>query len=234
MKLRLTFLTAVGATLAASPAHAAVLKANKECYREGDVRDPVIFVGGPFTPGGTVNVTRDGLPVGPLRANAAGVVSGLITRPPIIDPAKERRFTLVVTDQANPALTGTLTSLVSQLNVTVRPSGGPPAARRRITARGFTGGGTLYAHVVRGRSRRNVRIGTLTGACGTLRARKRIFRRGTRNGTYRVQFDASRSYSPAAYPRQRFRVRIYNIFRPRSSAAGASTASPSERWVRID
>lgn len=229
MKLRLTFLTAVAVALAASPAEAAVLFANKQCYREADPRDPVIFGGGPFTPGGSVNVTRDGLPIGALQANAAGLVSGILTRPPVIDPAKERPFMLVATDQRNPALTATLTRLVSQLDVTVRPTGGRPGIRRRITARGFTGGGSLYAHVVRARSRHTVRIGRLSGACGTLKVRRRVFRKRTRNGTYRVQFDASRSYSTTTYPSLTFRVRIFTIFRPRRSAASAS-----QRWVRID
>ena len=228
MKLRLTLLTAVAVALAASPAEAAVLTANKECYREADPRDPVVFTGGPFTPGGFVNVSRDGLPIGELRATARGIVSGILTRPPIIDPARERRFTLVATDQRNPALTGALTRLVFQLDVTVRPTGGRPAVRRRISARGFTGGGSLYAHVVRGRRARNVRIGRLAGPCGKLTARKRIFGTRTRNGTYRVQFDASRGYSTTTYPKLAFRVRIFTIFRRRSSAAS------TERWVRID
>ena len=228
MKLRLILLTAVAVALAASPAHAAVLIANKQCYREADPRDPVIFTGGPFTPGGFVSVSRDGLPIGELQATAAGVVSGILTRPPIIDPARQRPFSLVATDQRNPALTGALTRLVSQLNVTVRPTGGRPAVRRRITARGFTGGGSLYAHVARRSRVRNVRIGRLAGPCGTLTTRKRIFRTRTRNGTYRVQFDASRRYAKGTYPKLTFRVRIFTIFRPRSSAASA------ERWVRTD
>ena len=229
MKLCLTVVTAVAAAMAASPAQAAFLNANKQCYREGDARDPVIFGGGPFTRGGTVNVSRDGLPIGTLQADGAGNVSGILTRPPVIDPRRERPFTLVATDQANPALTGTLSRLVSQLDVTVRPTGGSPAVRRRITARGFTGGRTLYAHVVRGRRVRNVRIGRLTGPCATLRARKRVFAKRTRNGTYNVQFDSSRRYSTATWPSLNFRVRIFTIFRPRASAAGVS-----ESWVRTD
>ncbi len=233
MKLRFTLLTVVAVALTASPAQAATLIANKQCYREGDASDPVRFLGGPFTPNGNVNVTRDGIPIltqegRPLRANAAGIVAGILTRAPIIDPVKERPFTLVATDAANPALTGTLTRLVSQLDVTVRPPGGRPATRRRINARGFTGGGTLYAHVVRGRSRRNVRIGRLTGPCGTLTARKRLFRKGARVGTYRVQFDASRGYSPRTYPQQTFRVRIFTLFRSRAGAASSAD------WLRID
>jgi hypothetical protein len=226
--LRLTVLTAVAVALAASPAQAAVLNANKQCYREGDLRDPVIFGGGPFTPGGRVNVTRDGIPIGELEVNAAGNVSGVLTRPPIIDPADQRPFNLVATDQANPALTGTLTRLVSQVEIRVRPERASPATRRRITARGFTSGLSLYAHIRRGRSRRNVRIGALTAPCGTLQARRRLFRKGSKNGFYRVQFDTSPTLSPAAHPNVAFRVRIYTRFRR------ASSASIAERWVRLD
>ena len=228
MKLRLTLLTVLAVALGASPAHAAVLYANKQCYREADPLDPVIFTGGPFTPGGFVNVSRDGLPIGELQATLAGIVSGTLTRPPIIDPARERRFSLVATDQRNPALIGTLTRLVSRLDVTVRPTGGRPSATRRITARGFTGGRRLYAHIVRGRRARVVGIGPLTGPCGKVDARKRLFRERQKSATYRVQFDSSRRYSSRTYPRLAFRVRIFTILRPRASAAGA------ERWVRID
>lgn len=227
MKLRLTFPLVLALALAASPAQAAVLNANKQCYREGDDKDPVIFGGGPFTPRGMVNVTRDGLSIGALEANPAGMVSGLLTRPPIIDPARQRPFTIVATDARNPALTGTLTRLVSQLDVNVRPTGGRPAIRRRIAARGFTGGTNLYAHIVRGRKRRNVAIGRLAGPCGTLTARKRIFRKDTRNGSYVVQFDSNRRYSTTSHPKLVFRVRIFTVLR-RSSAASAS-----ERWVKV-
>ena len=226
MKLRLAFLAGVTLAVMAAPAEAAVLNANKACYREGDARDPVRFGGGPFTPFGMVNVTRDGLPIGALQANGAGIVAGILTRPPIIDPSKERPFTLVATDQTNPALNGRLTRLASQLEVVVRPTGGRPAIRRRIRARGFTEGGTLYAHVVRGSKRRTVRLGRLSGVCGTLSARRRIFRKRTKNGTYRVQFDTSRRYSATTYPSVPFRVRIFTIRRPTSSSA-------SQSWVRI-
>ena len=229
MKLGLTFLTAVAISVVAAPAQAAVLNANKPCYREGDAKDPVVFGGGPFTPGGNVNVTRDGLPIGTLETDAAGNISGVLTRPPIIDPANERSFTLMATDQVNPGLTGTLTRLVSQLDVNVRPTGGKPAVKRRISARGFTGGGSLYAHVVRRGKTRNVRIGALTGPCGTLSTKKRVFSKKAKNGTYRVQFDASPSYSTATYPSLTFRVRIFTVFRRRASSAGGG-----ESWVRVD
>ena len=229
MKPCLAALTAVAATLVASPAQAAVLNANKQCYREGDRRDPVIFGGGPFTPGGNVNVTLDGLLLPTPLVARGGIIAGTLSMAPDIDPARERPFTLVATDQSNPALTGTLVRLASQLRVGVRPTGGRPDRIRRISARGFTGATTLYAHVVRGRSRRTVRIGRLRGPCGTLSVRRRVFRRGARSGRYRVQFDANRRYASTSYPSVVFRVRIFTVFRPRASAAGVG-----ERWVAVD
>lgn len=229
MKLGLAALTAVAVALIPTSAQAAVLTANKQCYREGDQRDPVVFGGGPFTPGGMVNVTFDGILLPQPLLATGGIIAGRLSNAPNIDPARQRPFTIVATDQANPAMTGTLTRLASQLRVGVRPAGGRPARVRRISARGFTGGGTLYAHVVRGRSRRTVKIGRVKGACGTLTVKRRVFRRGTRNGRYRVQFDTSRRYARTTYPSVAFRVRIFTVFRPRSSAAG-----PSQRWMALD
>lgn len=223
MKLRRAVLIAVAVVLpAASPATAATIGVDEPCYQE---REPVNLLGGGFTPNGAVTVSRDGFffPT-PLTASPAGIVSGRLAAP-VVDPLEERRFTVVATDQANPALTASVTPLATRLSVVVRPGGGRPATRRRITARGFTEGGTLYAHVVRGRSRRTVRVGRLTQPCGKLTTRKRIFRRGTRNGNYKVQFDTRRRYRRTTIPRVTFRVRIFTLFRPSSSAAAG------ERWA---
>ena len=228
MTLRAGGLASVPAALllTAAPAGAATLNVDKPCYQE---REPVSLSGGPFTPNGLVRVSRDGFvfPT-PLLADGAGMVSGRLTAP-VIDPADERRFTLVAADGANPALTATATPLASKLSVTVRPGGGRPAVRRRIRARGFTEGGSLYAHIVRGSARRNVRIGALSGSCGRLETRRRIFRKKTKNGTYRVQFDTHRRFMRTTIPRVTFRVRIFTVFRPRTSAASAS-----ERWIPLD
>jgi len=203
--------------LAAAPARAAVLSTDRECYREGE---PVRLGGGPFTPGGLVDVSRDGarLP-GPLTADAAGTVAGQLAAP-APGQAEERPFRIAASERANPALTGSVVRLVSQFGVTVRPARGNPGVRRRVTARGFTGGGTLYAHAVRGRRRRTVRIGRLAGACGTLTARTRILRRGAGRGTYRVQFDTRRGYSRKTVPRVTFKVPVSRSFRAPGAARG--------------
>jgi hypothetical protein len=72
--------------------------------------------------------------------------------------------------------------------------------------------------VVRGRYRRNVRIGSLKGACRALSARKRLLARRTRRGTYTVQFDTQRRYSSKTPVRYRFSVPVYRTFGSRASA----------------
>ena len=61
-------------------------------------------------------------------------------------------------------------------------------------ARGFTTGPTLWAHVVRGNTRRNVKLGAVKGACGGLKARKRLLPRNAPVGVYTLQFDTFRRY----------------------------------------
>jgi len=167
-----------------------------------------------------VDVWRDGarLP-GPLTADAAGSIAGQLAAP-APGQAEERPFRIAASNRANPRLTGSVVRLVSQFGVSVRPGRGRPGTRRRITARGFTGGGTLYAHTVRGRRRRTVRVGRLAGACGILTARTRILLRRAGRGTYRVQFDTRRTYSGKTVPRVIYKVPVSRTFRPPIAARG--------------
>jgi len=211
---------------AAAPAQAATLVGDQACYQEGE---PVKVVGTGFTPNGRVDFSRDNLAASSLVADATGRVQGQIGAPSI-SPRRERRFSLVATDAANPANVASLTPLATVFNVTVRPLGGNPARRRRISARGFTEGRTLYVHIRRRGTGRNIRLGRLGRPCGTKRVRKRLFRRGAKTGVYRVQFDTRRRYSRRAFPKVTYRVQIFPVFR--SSVASAAFAT-SERWTRV-
>ena len=227
MRRRLAVLPVLAAALAASaPAHAATLTGDQACYQENE---QVNVVGTGFTPGGVVNFSRDNQAVGPLQADAAGTVRGFAFAPRI-SPSLTRRFTLEGRDATNPAVAAAITPFVTRFGVTVRPTGGNPARPRRIRARGFTDGRTLYAHVRRRGRGRNIRLGRLKKPCGTKSVRKRIFRRGTRPGLYRVQFDARRRYSRRAAPRVIYRVRVFRTFRT-SLASGAAFGLQDERWM---
>jgi hypothetical protein len=108
----------------------------------------------------------------------------------------ERRRTYTATDLSDPALTGAAKLLVTAVEVRVRPLHGPPGRILRITARGFERGRTLWAHLRRARGGRvtNQRMGRVRGACGTVRARRRLLPAYAPDGRYRVQFDDHRAF----------------------------------------
>jgi hypothetical protein len=228
--VRLASALAIGASLlwaATAQAAAPSLVATKLCYQE---REPVVFGGGPFTPGGLVDVRRDALYVGALTAEKDGAVVGTINAP-VVDPAKVRPFSLVARDRANPSLLAQLNPLATVFEVAVRPTTGRPNRIRRITARGFTTGTTLYVHVRRGRRGRNLRVGGLKPPCGDLSVRKRIFRRNARRGTYKIQFDTAPTYSARRVPRVVFMVTVLRRFRGASAALNPfAGGSLIERW----
>ncbi len=107
---------------------------------------------------------------------------------------------------------------------TLRP--GPPNRRLRVRARGFTTGKTLYAHVRKGRYRRNIKLGRLRGACRTLSVRKRFFGRRPPTGRYLVQFDTRRRFSRKTKVGLRTYVRVYRRVRFNSASASASRVEP--------
>jgi hypothetical protein len=191
-------------TLTATPA--------KDCYRGGGVVNPetgvlsgevVTLSGTGFTPGGKVTITSDGKLLGTDVADAAGNFSGGLT----LNLARgQTRKTYAATDQANPALTASVPLRTSALTVNLRPKEGQPDRRFRIGARGFTTGKRLYAHIVKGRFRRTVKIGTLKGLCHKITARKRLFPSNLASGIYRVQFDSKRRYS------KKTRVKVLRAF----------------------
>ena len=206
---------------ACSPVEAATLAADKACYREGE---PVSLTGGAFSPGGPVELSRDGTPLaGPFTADPRGNLAASLPAPGAGTTGR-RAFSITATARAAAGQSATLTRLVSRFDVRLRPAAGRASLIRRIDALGFTAGGTLYAHVVRGRRRRTVRVGTLSGACGNLSARKRLLRAAGR-GTYRVQFDTRRRYSRRTVPRVTYRVPVSRRFLPSRSARGHTSTS---------
>lgn len=221
-------------TLALAPgaASAATLGFNKPCFREVS---PATLGGTGYTPNGDVALAREGAVFGAITAGPFGAFG--LTR--LADPVTsgERRINFQATDVTNPAITAATQLRVSALAISVRPSGGAPSRLRRVRARGFVGGRTLYAHVRRGRRYKlRVRIGRLRGACATVSARSRLLKRRTPVGTYRVQFDARRRYSRCRQVTTTrtclvLRVRVFRIFR--FSSASASSAGTAEAWEQV-
>ena len=196
------------------------------CYRE---QSTVHLVGGGFTQNGQVVFTRDGTPIGnPIVASAAGELFPQLILPGLV--AGQKRLTYVATDQTNPALTAQVSLLVTATDVGLRPEGGAPHRLLTINARGFFGGGTLYAHVVRtGRhagKARNLRIGRIRGSCKQVEARRRLFSKGTAPGKYRVQFDTFRRYKSKREIETEFVVTVFRTAgTARATSSGLSPAS---------
>jgi hypothetical protein len=165
----------------------------RPCYRE---TTQVNLVARDYTPNGNVDFTREGRLVATLQADGVGTIQARLTLPGLL--TGERVLTYVGTDQTNPALTAQVSLRTTATDVRVAPRTGRPNRRLRIRARGFKGGRTLWAHITRakrGAARvRTVRIGRVRGRCWQARATKRLFRRTTAPGRYRVQFDTFRRY----------------------------------------
>jgi hypothetical protein len=196
------------------------------CYRE---RQTVFLTGAGFTPNGTVEFSRDGTPLvdpdGPIVADAAGQVSPRLILPGLV--SDQRELTYIATDKTNNALRTQVSLLVTATDVTLTPSRGAPNRLLTIRARGFFGGRTLYAHVVRtgkhpGRAR-NMRIAAIQGSCKKATARKRLFFHDTAPGHYRVQFDTFRRYVAKRKVKTNFAVTVYR----RAGTARATGLSPA-------
>ena len=215
-------------TLAGPPAAAAEATLGVDpvapCYRELSV---VHLPGDGFTPSGDVVFTRDGTPLGdPVVADGGGQLVDVALRLPGL-VSDQLRLTYVATDQTDTSLTARVSLLVTATDVVLKPKRGPPNRLLKISARGFFGGRTLYAHVVRTGKRagraRNMRIGRIKGSCKTVTARKRLFFQHTSPGHYRVQFDTFRRYKAKRTVETNFTVTVYR----RAGTARATGLSPA-------
>jgi hypothetical protein len=226
MKLCLAAVATAAVTLVGpSAASAATLTTfpAKPCFGSGD---RITFRGTGFTPGGIVDFTRDGEPLSadePIAARADGTVTAGLNV--VVNGSGVQRRSYAATDRTNPALTAATPVTVSALDVNMRPRSGAPGEARRIVAEGFTGGTTLWAHIVfRGRVR-NLRVGALTGACRNLTTRKRLFGENPPFGRHLIHFDTSRKFRKSDPPQRiSFSFRIF-----RTSNPGAATASTAAR-----
>jgi hypothetical protein len=192
---------ALAAPSAASAASLTVTP-QKRCYSSGE---SVNLLGTGFSPLGSASVTRDGAPLGALSTDATGAFNGVLT---LAQNSGQQTRTYTATDSDDSGLTASAQMTVSAVRVGLKPAQGAPGRILTITARGFTTGPTLWAHVIRGKSKRNVKIGLLKGACGGLKTRKRLLPRDAAFGVHKLQFDTFRRYSPNRPVRDRFTITV--------------------------
>ena len=190
MTRSLAVVVGVAALAFPSAASAASLTVSpqKRCYGSGE---SVNLLGTGFTPFSTSTVTRGGLAFPPLATDENGAFNGELTLR--VDRGRETR-TYTATDDTDSSITASAQITVSSVLVGLRPASGPPGRRLTITAQGFTTGPTLWVHVVRGKSRRNIKLGRVKSACGELKTRRRLLPRNAPVGVYTLQFDTFRRY----------------------------------------
>lgn len=228
-------LTGAGAVIALSgllpsSAAAAVVVADRPCYRDGASAG---FLGAGFQPGQPVAITLDSQQLATQVAGPTGAVAGRISSLAPIARSEMQR-SLVMSQVSNPAVAAAARFTQTKVYVVTKPRRFRPGKRLRIRAGGFYGAGTtLYAHV-RGPKKRNLRIGRILGPCGKVSATKKVLlKRRDPVGLYPTQFDTLRRYRGLNVPIG-FR-KTYGIRRIiRFSRQGALSSPPlggSETWA---
>ena len=197
---------AAGVIALAAPAtaSAAMLEVTpqKRCYSSGE---SVNLLGSGFSPLGSASVTRDGAALGALQTDANGAFTGILT---VAQTSGKRTKTYTASDDAVPTLSASTQITVSAVRVDLSPTDGAPGRRMSIKASGFTTGKTLWAHLTKGRSKRTIKLGSLSGACGGLKTRKRLLPRNAALGLHTIQFDTFRRYDPKQAVRYRYTVDV--------------------------
>ena len=216
------------AVLSAPAAAAApTLSTDQQCYAAG--RDVSTLTGSGFTPNGQVAMALSRLAGDPgTFTTTAGPTGGFVVRVEVpsfdwfgLRAWEAMALPVTATDTAlaaaNPALgpagvTATATATYTDWGVRVpawAAGKGHPRRLMTVTALGWRSEGkTMYAHYTRGgKLVKTVRIGALTGPCGSTTRHLREFPfRPVPAGTWRVQFDTSLEY--------RVPGESYSVYRP--------------------
>jgi hypothetical protein len=178
MRRAIAFLGGIGALLLpAASARAATIVPLRPCYVSAGPADaqrqPIDIDAQGFTPNGAASIALDGQVILPeAQVDPSSRILGELPAP--FQAAGQRPFTLTITDKTNSAISVAATSLITALDVHVRPADARPSSRVRFRGRGFTGGPSVYGHYLRkGKARKTVPLATATGPCGTFDVRRR-------------------------------------------------------------
>lgn len=206
LRMTRSLAVAAGLVVLAAPATASAASLDiapaKRCYSSGE---SVNLMGTGFSPLGSASVTRDGTPLGALQTDANGAFNGILT---LAQTSGKRTKTYTASDQSVSTLTASKQITVSAVRVDLSPANGAPGRRMSIKASGFTTGKTLWAHVKKGKSKRTLEVGTLSGACGGLKTRRRLLPRNAALGLHTIQFDTFRRYNPKQAVRYRYTIDV--------------------------
>lgn len=185
-------LLVAAALLVAAPAaaHAATLKADRQCYIPGR---PLTIAGTGWEPGSGWSVFGGGLD-GSGTADGAGAFA-FNTRAPDIAQTTSPRTLTVAGSQDGAALAKTTFKVVSFLVEPARPDG-RVTGRTKWMMSGFNPGQPIFFHVQRGKRTWTQKAGRGKGPCGTLTTKLRrlpaVPERRIGYGTYRLFVDNRR------------------------------------------
>jgi hypothetical protein len=193
-------------------ASAASLKLDRQCYTRNQ---PVRVSGAGYQPNQVQTILLGTTAMGTLKSDAAGSIVGRFSA-----PAPSRRVTSVrtytVTASASPTGSPVAASTILQVvhtNIGVTP---PFITPGFVTYRalGFTYSRWLYVHYLQGtRHLQTKRIGALSGPCGSLKTKVRMFLfRPVKPGSYTLVFDNSARYSASYRPNFSFQALVPYTF----------------------
>ena len=204
-------LIALAAAVPAS-ASAATLKLNRACYTH---YQRVGVSGSGYQPNQELSLFVNGRFVVKGKADPAGRLAGHF---PALAPFKRPTSVRTYTVTISPSSTGTpvaaqRTFQVVHTNIELTP---PFITPGFVTykALGFTHSGSLYVHYLLGtRHLRTSRIGPVSGPCGSLTKKVRMFLfRPVKPGLYKLIFDNSARYSANYAPSYFFQALVQYTF----------------------
>lgn len=207
---------------AAAPAGAATIQTlpcNVDTRVSGAKTVPLVGAG--FTPGATVTIqTASAVAPTPTflasaLADAAGNFATTAT-PALFNKfdTQEQTFSLIATDQTNPAIVATGQFQQVRLGYFTNPANGRPTRRATHTVRGFPIGKEVWLHFrFGGKTRRNVSLGAAQAPCGKAERRMALLPTRSRRGKWTVYVDQVRRYSKTTKPQLKYSFVISRVFR---------------------
>jgi hypothetical protein len=193
-------------------ASAATLHLDRQCYTRNQ---KVRVTGSGYQPNQTQTILLGGKALGTLTSDGAGSITGRFPAPaPFKRATSIRTYTVTASASSTGSPVAARTTLqVVHTHIGVTP---PFITPGFVTykALGFTYGRSLYVHYLRGtRHLRTSRIGTLSGPCGSLTKKVRMFLfRPVKPGSYTLVFDNSARYSASYRPNFSFQALVPYTF----------------------
>jgi len=181
------------------------------------------ITGAGFTPGSlvTLRYASTAAPTPTFLTSATADVAGNFSTtvvPPLFKDSDTQlqTFLLGATDSAVPPagpITATTTYQQVRVGYTTNPASGKPTRQATHTVRGFPTGTNVYLHFrYRGKTKRNVKLGTAAGPCGIVSKRMRLLPTTSRAGKWTVYADQKATFSKNTRPQLKYTFIISRTF----------------------